>query len=79
VRYFGLAHYQLPQSVDELLTDNDVALYDLQNDLGETSNLANPSNPGHDESLLAEMNAKLNALITAEIGEDKALIELPSQ
>jgi arylsulfatase A-like enzyme len=79
VRYFGLAHYQLPQSLDELLADNNVALYDLQNDPGETNNLANPDNPVYDESLLAEMSNKLNALIEEEIGEDKVLIELPSQ
>jgi hypothetical protein len=76
IRYFGLAHYNLPQSVEELLADNDVALYDLQGDPGETNNLSNPDNPDYDESLLADMNAKLNALITAEIGEDKALIDL---
>lgn len=79
VRYFGMANYNLPESVEDLLADNDVALYDLQNDPGETNNLANPDNPDYDESLLAEMNNKLNALIEEEIGEDKVLIELPSQ
>ena len=78
IRYFGLAHYHSPQTVDELLADNDVALYDLQHDPEEISNLANPENSDYDKSLLAEMNAKLNSLITAEIGEDKILIELPS-
>ena len=78
VRYFGLAHYNLPQSAEELLADNDVALYDLQHDPGETNNLANPDNPDYDQSLLEGMNAKLNALISEEIGEDKALIELPN-
>ena len=29
VRYFGLGHYHLPGSVEELLATNDVALYDL--------------------------------------------------
>jgi arylsulfatase len=78
IRYFGLAHYQQPQSVEQLLADNDVALYDLLSDPGETNNLANSDNPDYDESLLAGMNAKLNALIEAEIGEDKVLIELPN-
>jgi len=78
IRYFGLAHYNLPQSVEELLTENDVALYDLQLDPDETNNLANPENPEFDDSLLAEMNAKLNTLIVEEIGEDKTLIELPN-
>ena len=76
IRYFGLGHYHLPQSVDELLANNDVALYDLQNDPEEMNNLANRDNPDFDEELLATMNAKLNALITAEIGEDQVLIDL---
>ncbi|MCP4362580.1 MAG: hypothetical protein GY796_31630, partial [Chloroflexi bacterium] len=69
--------YNLPGSVAELLADNDVALYDLWNDQEEMDNLANPDNPNYDETLLATMNDKLNALIVAEIGKDKALFELP--
>jgi hypothetical protein len=53
-------------------------LYDLRRDPGETNNLANPENPDFDEALLEELNAKLNALIDTEIGEDKTLIDLPS-
>jgi arylsulfatase len=75
VRYFGLGHYHLPKSVDELLANNDVALYDLRNDPEEMNNLANPDSDDYDQELLATMNAKLNALIEAEIGEDKALFE----
>jgi len=78
VRYFGLGNYNLPGSVEELLANNDVALYDLLIDPEEMDNLADPDNPNYDEALLATMNAKLNALITAEIGEDKALIEMES-
>jgi arylsulfatase A-like enzyme len=73
VRYFGLGHYNLPLSVMELQADNDIALYDLLLDPEEMDNLANPKNPGYDEALLEVMNNKLNALIEAEIGEDKAL------
>ncbi len=76
VRYFGLGHYHLPQSVETLLANNDVALYDLQNDPEEMNNLANRDNPDFDEELLAAMNTKLNDLITAEIGEDQALVDL---
>jgi arylsulfatase len=75
IRYFGLGHYHLPQSVAELLTNNDVALYDVQLDPEEMNNLANPDNPAYDKALLAQMNTKLNALIEAEIGEDVALFE----
>jgi arylsulfatase len=76
VRYFGLGNYNLPGSVEELLANNDVALYDLQKDPEEMNNLADPDGDGYDEELLATMNTKLNALIEAEIGEDKALFTL---
>jgi hypothetical protein len=73
VRYFGLAHYNLPDSVEELLANNDVALYDLHLDSEEMNNLADPDNSDYDEVLLTQMNTKLNALIEAEIGEDQVL------
>jgi arylsulfatase len=73
IRYFGLGHYHQPQTVEELLANNDVALYDLRIDPEEMDNLADPEHPKYDESLLVTMNAKLNALIEAEIGQDKAL------
>jgi arylsulfatase len=75
VRYFGLAHYNLPQSVEELLARNDVALYDLLKDPEEMNNLADPDNPSYDEGLLASINDKLNALIADEIGEDHGMRE----
>ncbi|UCE00733.1 MAG: sulfatase-like hydrolase/transferase [Chloroflexota bacterium] len=78
VRYFGLAHYNQPRSIEELFKNNDVALYDLQMDPEEMINLANQDNPNYDEELLKTMNAKLNALIEAEIGEDN-LIFMPPQ
>jgi len=73
IRYFALGHFQLPQSVADLQANNDVALYDLQTDPEEMNNLANPKNPAYNEELLATMNDKLNYLIEAEIGVDKAL------
>jgi arylsulfatase len=79
VRYFGLGNYNLPTSVQQLLADNDVALYDLQSDPEEMDNLANPAHPKYDEKLLAAMNQKLNALITEEIGEDKAMFTPPAR
>ena len=75
VRYFGLAHYNLPVSVETLLADNDVALYDLKMDPEEMNNLADPENPLYDADLLAEINNKLNALIEAEIGEDEQIFK----
>ena len=42
---------------------------------GDMLNLIDPDGDGYDEELLATMNAKLNTLITDEIGEDKILFE----
>ncbi|MFZ4434056.1 MAG: sulfatase-like hydrolase/transferase [Microthrixaceae bacterium] len=77
VRYFGMGHYHLPASVEQLLADNDVALYDLQSDPEEMDNLADPAHPGYDDALLSAMNQKLNALIAEEIGEDTAMFTPP--
>ena len=77
VRYFGMGHYNLPAEVQQLLADNDVALYDLQSDPEEMENLANPAHPRYDEALQSAMNQKLNALIEEEIGEDHAMFTPP--
>jgi hypothetical protein len=66
-------------SVQQLLADNDVALYDLLLDPEEMDNLANPANLKYSEELLAAMNKKLNALIDEEVGEDKALFTPPKK
>jgi arylsulfatase len=75
VRYYGLAHYNLPETIEELFGNNDVALYDLLMDPEEMNNLADQDNPDFDEELLALMNAKLNSLVEEEIGEDKLIFE----
>jgi arylsulfatase len=79
VRYFGMGDYNLPADVQQLLADNDVALYDLQSDPEEMENLADPAHPRYDEALLSAMNQKLNALIAEEIGEDKAMFTPPER
>jgi arylsulfatase len=79
VRYFGMGDYNLPADVQQLLADNDVALYDLQSDPEEMDNLADPAHPRYDEALLSAMNQKLNALIAEEIGEDKAMFTPPEK
>jgi arylsulfatase len=79
VRYFGMGHYNLPSSVQQLLAENDVALYDLQSDPEEMDNLANPAHPKYNEALLSTMNEKLNALIVEEIGQDKPMFTPPKR
>jgi arylsulfatase len=66
-RYFSPVRPNRPADVDELLADNDVVLYDRQGDPGETVNLA--LDPAH-RDLVAECSRRLEALITAEIGDD---------
>jgi arylsulfatase len=77
VRYFGMGHYNRPAAVQQLLAENDVALYDLLLDPEEMDNLANPAHPRYDEALLSAMNQKLNALIREEIGQDQAMFTPP--
>jgi arylsulfatase A-like enzyme len=66
-RYFSPLSPNRPTDVDQLLADNDVVLYDRQQDPTEQHNLANdPDN----RELLANYSSRLEALIDAEIGAD---------
>ena len=67
-RYFSPRQHNRPTSVEALLTLNDVELYDVERDPLEVDNLA--LDAGKNRELLEAMNAKLNALIDAEVGED---------
>jgi arylsulfatase len=68
-RYFSPLDPNRPRSVEELLRDNDVVLYDRETDPDEMVNLAaDPANHG----LVATYLAKLEALIDDEIGRDDA-------
>ena len=66
-RYFAPLHPNRPSNLDELFELNDVVLYDRETDPLETVNLA--TQPEH-RGLVEEYRAKLESLITAEIGED---------
>jgi len=67
-RYFSPKQHNKPTSVDELFALNDVELFDLQADPNEVDNLA--LEPKKHADLIVAMNAKLNRLIDAEVGED---------
>ena len=67
-RYFSPRQHNRPDSLDALFKLNDVELFDLERDPLERHNLAQDRD--HHRDLLDTMNAKLNALIEKEVGED---------
>ncbi|KAI9002907.1 sulfatase [Hyaloraphidium curvatum] len=67
-RYYSPKQHNLPQTLDELFELNDVELFDTVADPDEKENLA--LDRVGNARILMEMNAKLNRLIAAEVGED---------
>jgi len=67
-RYFSPKQHNLPTSLDALFKLNDVELFDVERDPIERSNLARDRN--RNGEILKTMNARLNALIEKEVGED---------
>lgn len=76
-RYFGPVERNRPNTIEELFRSNDVELFDLQADPGETVNLATDRVKNAD--LISTMSAKLEAVIKAEIGVDdgREMPEIP--
>ena len=66
-RYFSPLDPNRPADLASLYAHNDVVLYDRVSDPGELVNLA--GDPAHD-AIVADLSAKLEALISAEIGAD---------
>ena len=67
-RYFSPKQHNRPRSLEALFKLNDVELFDLEKDPLERNNLALDRDKSG--TLLEQMNAKLNALIDQEVGED---------
>src|SRR5262252_1023899 len=67
-RYFSPKQHNRPGSIEALVKVNDVELFDLKTDPLELNNLALDRKKHGD--LLEAMNAKLNALLDKEVGED---------
>lgn len=74
-RYFSPREHNSPKNLDELFSNNDVELFDLEQDPSEMKNLALDRNKNG--QLLAAMNDKLEAAILQEIGADDGR-ELPN-
>jgi len=74
-RYFSPLEHNRPATIDELYQRNDVELFDLDTDPDEMVNLGADRTGNRD--LILTMNAKLDALIKAEIGVDNGR-ELPN-
>jgi len=67
-RYFSPREHHKPETIDEITSRNDLELFDLRGDLGETRNLAVGNELSTD--VLTTLNSKLNALLDAEGGQD---------
>ncbi|PYT02025.1 MAG: sulfatase [Acidobacteria bacterium] len=74
-RYFGPTEHNTSKTLADLYKNNDLELFDLQNDPSEMTNLAASKEANGD--LVTKMNAKLEAVIKDEIGVDDGK-ELPA-
>ena len=67
-RYYAPANFNTPVTLEQILRDNDVQLFDLKNDPNETRNLA--LDPQKNKDLILRMNALLNELMSKEVGKN---------
>jgi arylsulfatase A-like enzyme len=65
-RYYAPSDFNTPVTLEQILRNNDVQLFDLKNDPLETHNLA--LDPEKNQDLILRMNALLNQLMAKEVG-----------
>jgi arylsulfatase A-like enzyme len=67
-RYFSPTHFNRPTTYEALVANNELEVYDLQEDPEETRNLAQDGTAKGE--LMMALNDKLNARIDEEVGDD---------
>ena len=67
-RYYAPANFNTPETLEQILRNNDVQLFDLKSDPLETHNLA--LDPEKNKDLMLRMNALLNELMAKEVGKN---------
>ena len=67
-RYFAPNAFNTPTTLESLLANNDLEVYDLLNDPNETKNLA--LDPKAHRALILALNASMNKLLAEEVGTD---------
>jgi arylsulfatase A-like enzyme len=67
-RYFSPLHFNRPTTYEALVANNDLEVFDLQEDPQETRNLAHDGTAKGE--LMMALNDKLNARVDEEVGED---------
>lgn len=67
-RYYAPSNFNAPETLEQILRDNDVQLFDLETDPLERNNLAVDADKNKD--IMLRMNALLNALIAKEVGKN---------
>jgi arylsulfatase len=65
-RYYAPTAFNTPKTLEEILKNNDVQLFDLEKDPDEMRNLALA--PEQNKELILQMNSLLNDLIAKEVG-----------
>jgi arylsulfatase len=74
-RYYAPTAFNTPRTLEEILKNNDVQLFDLQSDPEEMHNLA--SEPETNRETILRMNELLNDLVAREVGVNDGRFLIP--
>ena len=67
-RYYAPANFNTPETLEQIVRNNDLQLFDLKNDPLEAHNLALDTEKNKD--VILRMNALLNELVAKEVGKN---------